>query len=252
LWCKVGFNVTIVSMTNGNKGHFKQKGKVLADRRKAESKKSAYIVGAHSIVCSTPDGELEPTLAIRKKVVSLIRKSNADLVVTHRPNDYHPDHRYTSQVVQDAAYMVTVPHFTPSVPALRKNPTFMYFMDRFQRPYPFTPDVAIAVDSTIEEKWEMFDAMESQFYEWLAWHAGIMELVPNVKKHRIAWLRDIWEPRFMAITDLHRDALKKWYTPAQVRKVKYAEYFEISEYGHQPEKDELLELFPFLKPPVRS
>ena len=234
-------------MTNGNKGHYKQKGKGLADRRKVESRKSAAIVGAHSIVYSTPDGELEATLAVRKKVVSLIRKSNADLVITHRPNDYHPDHRYTSQVVQDAAYMVTVPHFIPSVPALRKNPTFMYFMDRFQKPYPFTPDVAVAVDETIETKWRMFDAMESQFYEWLAWHAGIMELVPKVKKNRIAWLREVWGPRFMAITDTHRGALNKWYTSAQARKVQFAEFFELSEYGHQPSQSELVELFPFLK-----
>jgi LmbE family N-acetylglucosaminyl deacetylase len=248
LWRKAGFAVTIVSMTNGNKGHFRQKGKELADRRRLESKTSAALTGSKSVVFNVPDGELEPTLALRRKVVSLIRKSKADLVITHRPNDYHPDHRYTSQVVQDAAYMVTVPHFVPSVPALRTNPTFMYFMDRFQKPYPFKADVGVGVDETVDVKWAMFDAMESQFYEWLAWHAGIIDSVPKKKSDRIAWIREVWGPRFAGVTDLHRDALKSWYTLAQSKRVRFAEFFELSEYGHQPAKDELLDLFPFLRP----
>lgn len=246
LWCEAGFDVTIVSMTNGNKGHHIEKGAALAARRKRESKSSADLVGAKSIVLTTPDGELEPTLAVRKKVVSLIRKAKADLVITHRPNDYHPDHRYTSQVVQDAAYMVTVPHFLPSVPALRKNPTFMYFMDRFQKPYPFSPDVAVGVDAVMGTKWEMFDAMESQFYEWLAWHSGILDSLPKGKEKRLAWLEENWGRRFSAFTDALRPAFDSWYTKAKGRKFQYGEFFEISEYGNQPNKNELLTMFPFL------
>src|SRR5687768_18217258 len=62
-----------------------------------------------------------------------IREWKADLVMAHRPNDYHPDHRYTGILVQDAAYMVTVPSFCPDVPALEHNPVFMYFTDNFQK-----------------------------------------------------------------------------------------------------------------------
>lgn len=232
-------------MTNGNKGHHKQKGATLAKRRKAESKKSADIAGARSIVFNIPDGELQPTLPLRKKIVSLIRNSQANLVLTHRPNDYHPDHRYTSLVVQDAAYMVTVPHFVPSVPALRENPTFMYFMDRFQKPCPFNPDIAVAVDDTMDIKWRMIDAMESQFYEWLAWHTGILDSVPKHRAKRMAWLQKAWGPRFAAVTQVHYETLKKWYTPPQAKKVRFAEFFELSEYGHQPNQDELVKLYPF-------
>lgn len=233
-------------MTNGNKGHYREKGSALAKRRKAESKKSADITGANSIVFDIPDGELQPTLSLRKKIVSLIRKNNANLVITHRPNDYHPDHRYTSQVVQDAAYMVTVPHFVPSVPALRENPTFMYFMDRFRKPWPFSPDVAVAVDDMMDVKWRMLDAMESQFYEWLAWHADILDSVPKGDPDRLAWLQKTWSPRLTAITDRHRETLKIWVTQAHAKKTQFAEFFELSEYGHQPDKNQLVELFPFL------
>lgn len=247
MWANAGFAITIVSMTNGNKGHHLEKGSALASRRKRESKAAADLIGANSIVMSTPDGELGPTLAVRKKVVSLIRKAKADLVITHRPNDYHPDHRYTSQVVQDAAYMVTVPHFLPSVPALRKNPTFMYFMDRFQKPYPFNPDVAVGIDTVMDTKWRMLDAMESQFYEWLAWHTGVLESVPKSKKARIEWLEDVWGARFSAFTDTLRPAFHAWYTKSKSAKFKFGEFFEVSEYGHQPSREELLTLFPFLK-----
>ena len=43
------------------------------------------------------------------------------MVLAPRPNDYHPDHRYTGVLVQDAAYMVVVPSVTPDVPALQKK-----------------------------------------------------------------------------------------------------------------------------------
>ncbi len=246
LWCATGCNVTIVSMTNGDKGHQALHGAELAERRKVESQRAADIVGAHSVVLDIPDGELEPTLAVRKQVVRLIRERQADLVITHRPNDYHPDHRYTSQVVQDAAYMVTVPQFEPNSPALTTNPTFMYFMDHFQKPYPFQPDVAVDVDSTMDTKWRLLDAMDSQFYEWLPWHMKTLDTLPEDPEERIAWLESQWGSLLMGITDQLRPALEKWYPSEQVATVNYAECFEISEYGHQPTRDELLKLFPFL------
>jgi len=71
-------------------------------------------------------------------------------VIANRPNDYHPDHRYTSILVQDSAYMVTVPFFCPDVPAPKKNPVFLHASDGFQRPNPFRADVAVDTDDVIE------------------------------------------------------------------------------------------------------
>ena len=226
-WNEAGFNVHVVSMTTGDAGHHELEAQTLEARRRAEA---AKVIGATSLVLDHHDGELQPTLEVRAEVIGLIRRLQADVVITHRPNDYHPDHRYTSQAVQDAAYMVTVPHVTPAEPVLRKNPVFFYFMDHFEKPVPFDADVAVSVDDTMAAKWKMLDAMESQIYEWLA------------------WLERTWGPRFLPAAKKGRKALKRWYGKTAAAAVRYAELFEISEYGHQPNEEELREIFPFLPP----
>lgn len=232
-------------MTNGDVGHQDQAGDPLALRRAEESREAARRGGVKSLVLEHHDGELLPTLARREELVHLIRKHAADLVVTHRPNDYHPDHRYTSQLVQDSAYMVTVPHFAPGVPALRKNPVFAYFMDRFQKPYPFHADVAVAVDDAMDTKWQMLDAMESQVYEWLPWHDGALAEVPQDKIERLEWLKNRWGPYFEEATGRAAGALRQRYGNAKADATRFAELFEISEYGHQPSESEIRALFPF-------
>lgn len=232
-------------MTNGDIGHHEMAGGPLARRRADESRRSAKAAGVSSLLLDNHDGELLPTLDNRKRVVKIIREFKADAVVTHRPNDYHPDHRYTAQILQDAAYMVTVPAFCPDVPALRKNPVFLYFSDRFQKPYPFTPDLAVIVDKAMDTKWRMLDCMDSQVYEWLPWHEGRLDQVPADPKARIAWLKKTWGPAFRAYTKTGRKALTKWYGKAAASKAKYAELFEICEYGTQPSDAELRKLFPF-------
>src|SRR6185436_13694171 len=171
------FRSKLVSVTNGDIGHWREAGGPLAKRRHAEVLESARILGITTEVLDNHDGELEPTLENRRKLTRLIREWNADLVLSPRPNDYHPDHRYTAVLVQDAAYMVTVPFFCPDVPALQKNPIFMYYPDRFQKPNPFQPDVAISIDSVIEKKLDALDALEWQFYEGGA--NGSVENVPT-------------------------------------------------------------------------
>ena len=111
------------------------------------------------------DGELEPTLENRRTITRLIRDWNADIVIAHRPNDYHPDHRYTGVLVQDAAYMVTVPFFCPDTPALKKNPVFLYTEDGFQKPNPFRPDVVVSIDAVIDQKVDALAEIVSQFVE---------------------------------------------------------------------------------------
>jgi LmbE family N-acetylglucosaminyl deacetylase len=245
-WAAADYNVVMVSMTNGDIGHHEMAGGPLARRRVEEAHLAAQRAGVESVVFDNHDGELQPTLAVRKEVVALIRAREADLVITHRPNDYHPDHRYTSQVVQDAAYMVTVPFFTPDVPALRKNPVFMYFMDRFQKPIPFRADVAVAVDDVMEQKWRMLDAMESQMYEWLPWHAGRLDEAPADPKARVEFLKAFWSPLFETATAMGRDALGRCYGTDTAAATRFAELFELSEYGHRPSGTELRRLFPFV------
>ena len=244
-WAQAGHRVLFVSMTNGDIGHFAQSGGALAQRRAREARLSAERGGVQELILGYHDGELEPTLEARKEVVRIIRRWEADIVLTHRLNDYHPDHRYTSMLVQDAAFMVTVPLFCPEVPRLERNPVFMYLVDSFQRPVPFRADVAVDVTDFMDTKWLMLDAMESQFYEWLPWLEGQEDRVPREPEKRKQWLREAWDPFLRTHTDIAQPALKKWYGARQTGKIAYAEAFEICEYGHQPSDDEIRRLFPF-------
>ncbi len=244
-WARQEGRVLFVSMTNGDIGHYAMSGGVLAQRRAAESRASAKRAGVQELILGYHDGELQATLDVRKEVVRIIRRFNADLVLTHRPNDYHPDHRYTSIAVQDAAFMVTVPHFCPEMPRLERNPVFMYLADAFQKPTPFQPDVAVDISDVIETKLAMLGDMESQMYEWLPWLDGKLDEVPSGAVERMAWLRKDWAPVFKMLTDAGRPALKAWYGLRRARQIRYAEAFEICEYGHQPTKTELAQLFPF-------
>ncbi|MDP8980449.1 MAG: PIG-L family deacetylase [Acidobacteriota bacterium] len=240
----LGHAVKFVAITSGDAGHQTQGGGALAQRRRAEAMESARRLGITYEVLDNHDGELLPTLAVREQVIRRIRQWNADVVIAPRPNDYHPDHRYTGVLVQDAAYMVVVPNVASDTPPLRKNPVFVYFQDNFQRPNPFRPDIAIDIDDVAAKKLNALDAHVSQFYEWLPWVDGRLDEVPKDPAARKEWLGAQRQRR--GITPAIRAALAKWYGPDRAAKIGSAEAFEICEYGRQPDDAELRRLFPML------
>ena len=242
-YAALGHRVRFVSVTNGDAGHQTEGGGALAARRRAEAREAGRRIGIEYVVLDNHDGELTPTVDVREQIIRQIRQWNADLVLAPRPNDYHPDHRYTGILVQDAAYMVVVPNIASDTPALRRNPVFMYFQDGFQKPHPFSPDVAVSIDDVIEKKIDMLDAHVSQFYEWLPWVAGTLETVPKAAADRRRWLRDT---RAGQPTPAVRAVLAKWYGPEKGNAVRYAEAFEICEYGTRPDEAMIRKLFPFL------
>jgi len=247
-WIKAGHAVKLVSVTNGDIGHWQSAGGPLAQRRLAEVKKADDIIGAATEVLDIHDGELLPTLENRQKIIRLIREWQADVVIAHRPWDYHPDHRYVGVLVQDAAFMVTVPFMCPDVPPLKKNPLFLYSSDGFQKPYPFKADIAVSVDDVFDLKLTAIHEMPSQHYEGGAnGSAEYMKDVPPASDEagRKAWLRDRWVKRQGGEADRFRESLIKWYGPEKGAAVKYAEAFEICEYGRQPTPAEIKQLFPF-------
>lgn len=243
-FAQMGHAVKFVAITNGDAGHQTMGGGALAKRRRAEAMESARRLGITYEVLDNHDGELLPALDVRKQVIRLIRQWNADVVIAPRPNDYHPDHRYTGVLVQDAAYMVVVPNIVPDTPPLRKNPVFLYFQDNFQRPNPFRPDIAISIDDVAEKKIDALDAHASQVYEWLPWVDGRLEEVPKDPVERKNWLSAQRQKR--QITPAIRTSLMKWYGPEVGNKVKNAEAFEICEYGRQPSEQDIKQLFPML------
>ncbi|MGD0500117.1 MAG: PIG-L family deacetylase [Bryobacteraceae bacterium] len=239
---KAGALVKFVSVTNGDAGHQEMGGGALAKRRYAETQESAKRLGiAEYEVMNNHDGELMPTLEVRRQIIRAIRAWNADIVVAPRPNDYHPDHRYTGVLVQDAAYMVVVPNIVPEAPALRRNPVFLYYDDNFQRPAPFRPDVVVNIDDVWATKIDALDAQVSQMYEWLPWVAGNLDQVPKDPAARKKWLS---ETRGGRIAPEIRAALVKRYGAEQGQKIQHAEAFELCEYGRRASLAELEKIFP--------
>ncbi len=240
---KLGHNVLFVSLTNGDAGHFNSGGGALAKIRRAEAEEAGRRFGVTYKVLDNHDGELMPDLHVRLEVIRIIRKWNADVVITHRPNDYHPDHRNTAILVQDAAYMVIVPNVAPDTPPLKKNPVFLFAEDNFQKPNPFQPDIAIDISDVIDEKIYGIAAHKSQFFEWLPWLDGELNSLPQSEEGRLEWLKSIW---MQPVKPSVQQSLIKWYGEEKSKKIKVAEAFEICEFGRYPNDNELRRLFPML------
>jgi LmbE family N-acetylglucosaminyl deacetylase len=248
-WAALGHHVKFVSVTNGDIGHWSMAGGPLAKRRQAEVEQCAKILGIQTEVLDIHDGELLPSLENRRTITRLIRDWKADVVLSHRPNDYHPDHRNVGILVQDAAYMVTVPFFCPDTPYLKNNPVFLYYEDRFTKPTKFSADIIVPIDEVIDKKLAVVEALESQFYEGGA--NGGPHLMPDPSNkgavdQRKKQVRDQFNKRFLSTAPWFALQLAEWYGPDDAKKIRYAEAFEVCEYGRMPSKAEIRKLFPFL------
>ena len=125
-----------------------------------------------------------PSLENRKTVARLIREWQADIVMGHRPYDYHPDHRYTGVLLNDAAVVVVAPFFVPDTPPTPRNPVFMYYSDGFQDPKPFEPTVVVGIDEAADKKWKCVSAMPSQFGDKDSWQGRTLPNVPQGDRER--------------------------------------------------------------------
>lgn len=245
LFAEMGHLVKFVSVTNGDAGHFEKGGGQLAKIRREEAAEAGRRLGiAEYKVLDNHDGELTPTLEVRDQIIREIRNWDADIVISHRPVDYHPDHRNTGIIVQDAAYLVIVPNIVTDAPALDKNPLFLYLEDDFQKPNPFQPDIAIDITDVFDKKITAHDAHKSQMYEWLPWVNKKLKNVPEKSEERLKWLKENWT---LPISSKVQESLTLWYGKEKANSIKHAEAFEICEYGRQPSKEEILQLFPMLK-----
>ena len=243
LFVEMGYQVKFLSVTNGDAGHQSQGGGMLAKRRIAETKEVAKRLGVSYDVLDNHDGELLPTLEIRLQIIRKIREWKADVVIAPRSNDYHPDHRYTGVLVQDAAFMVGVPNVAPDVEPLRKNPVFLYFQDNFKKPNPFQADIAVDITSVIAKKLDGLDAHQSQFFEWLPWIGNYESEIPKDKAKQREYLLS---KRVTKVNPEVKKALEKWYGKEKAEQINYAEAFEICEYGTIPSEAEIRRLFPML------
>jgi LmbE family N-acetylglucosaminyl deacetylase len=245
-WCAGGHIVKLVSLTDGGAGHHAMPGPALVRRRRAEAQASAATIGATYEVHDRPDGQLDDRLEYRHEVIRLLRAFRPDLVLTHRPTDYHPDHRFAGLLVQDAAYMVTVPAVCPDVPHLTRSPVIAYFSDAFKKPCRFEPHVVVDIGDVFDRLIGMLHCHQSQFYEWLPYNAGQADQVPEGDDARRHWLGERMRRRIRPLADRHRERVVQTYGPERGGAVEYVECFEVSEYGAPLDAAARRRLFPFL------
>jgi LmbE family N-acetylglucosaminyl deacetylase len=236
--------VKMISVTNGAAGHHQRPPDELIGLRRAEAGNAGNVIGAIYETWDFPDGSLQPSLEVRHRIIQEIREFNPDLLLTHRTCDYHPDHRAVGQCVQDASYMVTVPHVVPDIPALHIDPVVAFLPDLFTRPAPMRADVIIDVSEQMESIAKMLACHRSQLFEWLAYEAGILDTVPDDEHEKLQWVKSWFGRHARPRAERFRDQLIARCGDAQGKAIEFIEFFEISEYARQPNTELIRHLFP--------
>jgi LmbE family N-acetylglucosaminyl deacetylase len=216
----------------------------MAPRRRREAAAAGRVIGAEYVTWDWPDGELLPNLEVRHQVIREIRSFAPDLVLTHRPYDYHPDHRAVGLVVQDASFLVTVPHVVPEAPALRKDPVVACMVDLFTRPVPLAADVVLDITERVDTVTAMLACHESQCFEWLPYLAGTLDQVPAGETQRRQWIRAWYAQQIRPRADRYRKELIATYGAEWGSQIEFAEVFEVSPYGSPLDDDARRRLFP--------
>ncbi|MDD6032839.1 MAG: PIG-L family deacetylase [Oscillospiraceae bacterium] len=261
---KNGHEVQILSVSNGSGGHHLLSRPEVSARRAEESGKVAAMLGVQYDVWSdVEDCEIIASLEMRRRMTRYIRAAAPDVIITHRTNDYHTDHRNTGLIVQDASYLLIVPNECPDVPALRRTPVILQFEDSFTNP-PFRPDVVVDIDCVADTKLRIADANVSQVYEWLPYTAGELESVPpeSDPDGRFEWLCGMkvtagttdeeimsakrgYAVRFARTAARFRKELIERYGAERGGRIRFAEAFSVSEYGAALTAEQKKQLFYF-------
>ena len=260
-YVKMGYDVRFLSMCNGCGGHHIMTPEQTTARRAQESAAVAKLLGITYDVWDIDDCNIMADLPTRKRLIRYIREYCPDLIISHRTNDYHADHRAVGQLVQDASYLLTVPNECPEAPAMRNMPIIMYNEDGFKNP-DFRGDIVIDMDDEIDTKLKIADLNVSQVYEWLPYTHNEENEVPTDPAERFEWLKGMqitadttdreimnakrgYAVRFAKTAARFRKELIAKYGEERGSKIRYAETFEVCDYG-APLTEELKKaLFPF-------
>ncbi|MBQ6382370.1 MAG: PIG-L family deacetylase [Clostridia bacterium] len=245
-FARLGHTVKFLCATNGQSGHQTYPGYQTVKIREAEKNRARDVLGIAEYDClDINDGYLTTEIHNRERMMRTIREFAPDIIITHRPWDYHPDHRNTGLLVQDCSYLLRVPNFLPTVPVMEKLPLIFYMRDSFRKPNAFTPDVVIDIDDVSEQRLLAYAQHESQVFDWLQWVDGADPAsVPTDQEGRMQLIRDMYLPR-CAVTDAMREKLAERYGAEHAARVQYCEAYEACEYGASHEGVDYKKLFPF-------
>ena len=208
-------------------------------------KSSSYLQASHKIL-GVDDGTVLPSIENRLKILHEIRSFKSDLVFTHRPNDYHPDHRYTSKLVEDSAYMVMVPLVLPETPPLKKNPIFLYFNDPFKKPLKFSHDIVVDISSVLWDKAYALDCHQSQMWEWMPWIDGKLEEIKKLENQdqKQKYLLNLYCEK--TCSDNQKVEKIQHFYGQNHNIPEYCESFEFCEYGVQLDSKDITFFFPMI------
>ena len=237
--------VKLISLTDGTAGHHERSAEELKELRQKESANAGKVIGAEYVNWDLPDAHLEATIENRDRVIREIRSFRPDLVLTHRPCDYHPDHRAVGQLTQDASYLVTVPKVLPEVPPLFDDPVILYMPDLFTRPSPLRPDLVLDVGEQVDSIINMLACHLTQVFEWLPYEEGILDQVPDEESAKLDWLRLWFLDQIGARADRFRDALVATYGEEHGQAITFCEAYEVSEYASPLVDEKRAKLWPF-------
>ncbi len=236
----LGSAIRMVSITDGRSGHHEIPPPDLVVIRREEARASGAIVGADAVTWDFPDGGLQADLALRAAIIREIRSFQPDLVLTHRLCDYHPDHRAVAQAVQDACYLVTVPHICADIPVMKRDPVVASMIDLFTRPQRFEPHALLDVTPELDTIVRMLACHASQVFQWLPYHDGILESLPDGEDARVEWLKQ-W---YLAICEKRLRHFQSELTSRMMSSARAVEAYEISEYARPLDAADRSRLFP--------
>lgn len=231
-----GWEVRLLSLTDGSAGSTDMTLSLdaLADIRRKEAARSGALFGGRYDVWDNRDGMLTPSLENRLALIRYIRDFRPDVILVNRPNDYHPDHRAASLLVQDASFMLTVPRVCPEARGLEHTPTILFWEDDFRAPYPFRADILVpAGEAHIDALTRVASCHESQYFDWLNW-PDHTERTAWPREKQVEALRERFRRGMARARDRRGEALVERYGEADAARVRYLEAFEISEYGEPP------------------
>ncbi len=178
-YARLGHQITHAVFTSGNMGDLRAAPDTLAAIRKAEAKAAADVIGAELIWAGIDDECVFPNEPQRILMIDILREADPDVVLTHGPGDYHPDHRYVSQLVFDAYHQKGLPNMPgQKLPACRFGLTQVYHMDQMSG-ISFQPTEYVDITDVFETKRAM-----------LAKHAS---QVASMKEHSNADILDMIE-----------------------------------------------------------
>ncbi len=182
-YAQEGHDVIMCVATDGTAGHMIIKPAELAKIREREARNAAKVIDADFIWLGFPDELIFDDRPTRLAFVDAIRQARPDLIITHTPDDYHPDHRTVSKLVFDASFVASLPNIETEHPAHPVVPP-IYFMDTLAGKN-FHPSEFVDISATIETKRRMLACHESQV-TWLKDHddIDIMEFMNSVARAR--------------------------------------------------------------------